>query len=227
MNLAVITCAKYSDAWPAFFGLLEKFWPDHPPVDLLTDELPREAPNGVSMVFHAGKGKPWCDVLRRYADVAGGSFLLMQEDFILSAPVRKGKLAMAERGVMEIGAGCFRVFPCPGPPDVSWPFVPRGEAYRVSCQAAVWSANYLRKLLQAIPNARTAADFELMGTPASNELPQAVMSVHRHHTPWPIEYICTAIVRGKWLPDAKRLCDEHGIEVDWSRREMWPEKVSA
>lgn len=225
MNLAVITCAAYSDCWPAFFALLEKFWPDHPEVDLLTDKFPKypkEPPDGANMMAFGsarGAGVSWCEVLKNYAEITEEPFLLMQEDFLLSAPVREDVLA-AKALMRDGNIGCVRLYPCPGPADGRTGHIERGERYRISLQAAIWSPTYLRHLLAAIPSAKTAADFELMGTPASAALPGDVMSWGREDTPWPIEYICSAITRGKWNPDAKRLCDQHGIEVDWTRREM-------
>lgn len=223
MNLVVITCAAYSDAWPGFFGLLEKFWPDHPLVHVLTDDTPAEGgcdARGDTIMTRVRGNASWCDVLRAYVNEATEPFLMMQEDFFLSAPVRADVIKRGERLLRDDRNGCVRVYPCPGPLDGRPGHIERGERYRISCQAALWTPHYLRQLLRAIPNARTAADFELMGTPASEFIEGAIMSWGRDDKPWPMEYICTAISRGKWNPDAKKLCDEHGIDVDWSRREF-------
>lgn len=222
MNLAVITCAAYSDAWPAFFGLLSKFWPDHPKIHLLTDYIDKSDWRKLHDhdLIHAGEGKSWCDVLRYYVANTDENFVLMQEDFTLSAPVRTEALKNAEEILNEYRAGCFRVYPCPGAPETSSYYVPSCAAYRISCQAAIWKPSYLRRLLRNMPSAKSAADFELQGSEVSRYIDGDVMSCHRLENPWPIEYICSAITRGKWNPDAKKLCDQHGIEVDWTRREF-------
>lgn len=222
MNLAVITCAAYSDCWPGFFGLLEKFWPEHPSVDLLTDTLPDSfaLPSYVLSVSASRVGASWCDVLRDYASIATESFCLMQEDFWLSAPVRTDAVKSAQY-INSFECLGVRLYPCPGGRgDMRLinddRFGIAGRDYLVSCQATIFNPKKLLELLNLIGSG-DAAKFEIEGSKICRFPVTAWM---RDVTPWPIEYICTAITRGKWNPDAKKLCDAHGIEVDWSRREM-------
>jgi len=220
VKIAMITCAAYSDAWPAFFGLLEKFWPDHPPVDLLTDETAPGVPVGIN-VEAAWKGASWCDVLSNYVTFADEPFLLMQEDFLISAPVRyqliDDALLTLETAPLT---GAVRVYPCPGA-ETAFGDSPRigiaGDSYRISCQATIWKPKFLRELLPAIGQG-TASHFEFHGSRWATALRKTVMAWMRESTPWPIEYICSSISRGKWNPDAKKLCEANGIEVDWSHR---------
>lgn len=235
MNLAVITCAAYSDAWPAFFGLLSKFWPDHPKVHLLTDVMPENfsIPEDVA-VMYAGPDKSWCEVLRCYVEQTLEPFLLIQEDLLLTASVDNGLINEARTALSALHPmiGGVRVYPCPGADsDLPWKlppskfikmdsigYVSRQAQYSVSCQATIFRPWALRRLLDCIHG--SAADFEIEGTKRYKDADWHMLSWKRDEKPWPVEYLCSAITRGKWNPDAKKLCDQHGIEVDWTRREF-------
>lgn len=220
MNLAVITCKAYSDVWPAFFGLLKRFWWEHPPVTLLTDEAAPGIPEYVTVV-EAGAGAQWCDVLAKYAETADEETLVMQEDFLLSAAVRPALIREAS-GELRGDVGGVRVYPCPGATLAMGPrlgIIDRKALYWTSCQATIFSPKFLRWLLPQIKG-RDAASFENEGSALSGKSDYMMMGWLREALPWPIEYICSAICRSRWDPTAKTLCDMHGITVDWSRRKF-------
>lgn len=210
MRIAVISCWKYRDAHNPFFALFKKFWPDCPyPVELISDteDQPLE----------------WCRVADNFAGFVRATtkepILLFQEDFFLNAPVRQD---LIERGLEQIkarNAGCVRLYPCPGSDedygDAHFGIVKRGAPYRISLQAAIWQPSYLYSIASRFS---TPQEFELQGTPYSNELPHEVLAFKRDVTPWPLSYECTAIVNGKWTQGAKKLCEANGISVDWSMR---------
>ena len=216
MNLAMISCEAYSDAWPPFFALLDKFWPDHPPVTLITDRVPSEAILPRSCAAFCVGNLSWCGILEAYALFQTKPFLLLQEDFFLTANV-KTELVAAALAQMGPNIGGVRLYPCPGG-GVSLESDRRigiaAQSYRISCQATIWRPQFLAELLSSI-GPGSAADFELKGSVICQGTMLAWM---RECHPWPIEYLCSAITRGKWTPDAKKLCDVHGIPVDWSRR---------
>lgn len=220
MKLAMISCAAYSDAWPPFFALLEKFWPDHPPVTLLTDTAPAgyEPPHGVTvrMTGNVADKRSWCERLAEYTRQQTEPFLLFQEDFFLNANVKTELIAAAESQLGPLIGG-VRIYPCPGggiPLSGDCRIGIAGHSYRVSCQATIWNPAFLVELLSAI-GPGTASDFELKGSRICDKTMLAWM---RESKPWPIEYLCTAIQRGEWMPDVKQFCESHGLEVDWTRR---------
>lgn len=223
MNLAVITCAAYSDAWNPFFQLLSKFWPDHPPVTLLTDDVDvLDVPANIR-TSEAGPGASWCDVLRAYVDEVCQPFLLLQEDFLLTAPVRTDLVESALVALSAESVGGVRLYPCPGGVASIEGGDPRiglaGPEYWLSCQATIFRPEFLRWALANIGTGSPSI-FEIGGSKLRARSTWNMLAWKRHEKPWPMEYLCSAITRGKWTQDAKRLCDEHGIEVDWTRREM-------
>lgn len=227
MIVAVASCWKYRDAWHPFFTLLNHFWPDHPDAYLASDQIrsgdQRMEWNAYMCPFHK---ETWRDVVYRLTEyVSDPHILLLQEDFFLNASVQTALVEHGRTLLQERGAGCVRLYPCPGgEQEIGDPYfaeVPRGTAYRVSCQAAIWDAGYLQKVLMAAGD-RSPADFEVLGTRAAEGFPEPVLAFKRAVEPWPIQYLCSAINRGLWNPDAKRLCDRLGIEADFTMRGFQP-----
>jgi hypothetical protein len=224
MKLAMISCQAYSDAWQPFIKLMDHFWPDHPDVTLLTDYIDAKVGEvchdcrGYRLIF-AGASRPWCGILEGFLKDCKEPILLMQEDFFINAEVRPDLIERGLEQMGKIGAGCVRLYPCPGGDeeygDRHFAIVPRGTRYRVSCQTALWNPVYLRKIASQF---RTPAEFEIEGTKLSDSLPEPVLAFKRNVQPWPLSYLCSAISRGEWNPAAKDLCESLNIYVDWTRR---------
>jgi hypothetical protein len=224
MILIVPTCYGYRDAWNPFFQLKKIFWPDCPfDTVLVTDQY--EVGHWSDQVFVVGHDEGWCKnlstAIRSTRFKNEDYFLMMQEDFFLNDPVDTEfvnyAIDLMER---DSDIGCFRLFPCPGPDIVSQQnpdmgFVSPGARYRISCQGAIWRKSYI---LQILDRCNTTMDFELKGTEISSYLQGVVLSITREKKRWPLPYLCTAIVRGGWHPDAIKLCKSHGIPVDSTRR---------
>ncbi len=223
----MISCWSYRDAWHPFLRLLDKFWPDHPrPVTLLTDQIEPgfefEASHPVQVYCGPTSQRwAWCTVLANFMTTCGdGPVLLFQEDFFLTSPVNVDLIEHAIEQMHAKSAGSVRLYPCPGAErDDGDPFygvIPRGTPYRISLQATIWRPSFLEAIARQFD---TAIEFELRGGPyADLYLGDEVLSFKRHMQPWPLEYLCTAIVQGEWSRDAKRFCELHEIPVDWSRR---------
>jgi hypothetical protein len=224
MRIAVISCAAYSDAWHPFFELLKLFWPNHPPTTLITDEvLGLQESGGADSVFiEQGKGQSsWGPRLGVFASqCANDPIVLFQEDFLLNAPVLTHLVDYGLAQMIKKNAGCCRLYPCPGADfdygDPYFGLVKPYTPYRISCQVAIWRPDYLEDIARG---SLGPSDFEIFGTQyASTRLTDPVLAWKRETEPWPMRYLCSAIGRGLWSQDAKRLCEKYGIEVDWSRR---------
>lgn len=206
MKIAIASCLKYRDAWGPFLALFGKFWPNCPyEVVLVTDS---DSP-----------GKPWCHVVSDFAAAQTQPILLMQEDLFLTAPVQKDLIERALGELRSQNAAMVRLYPCPGANeeygDRHFGRIAKGTAYRVSCQAAIWTPSALREIASHF---ETPAEFELAGTPLSDRFDAPFLAFKRDVHPWPMEYLCSAISRGKWNPDAITLCERHGIPLDRSMR---------
>lgn len=221
MRVAVVSCYAYRDAWKPFAGLFNKFWPDCPyDVETITDILKGWIPP-TRKAWSAGQDSSWCDVVSKYAALNNDNLLLMQEDLFLTAPVRQDLIEHALEQMKSRNAGMVRLYPCPGADedygDPHFGIVKKGSRYRISCQTGVWRPDYLHAIASRF---KTPAEFEIHGTEFAETLPDEVLAFKRDSGPWPMEYLCSGISRGKWNPDAKKLFEQHGISADYSLREM-------
>lgn len=208
MRIAIITCLQYSDAWQPFRDLFNKFWPD--------------CPYPLEWIYSSGQAeRTWCQDV---ADIGVGSepILLFQEDFFLIAPVRDDLIRYGLDQMQRRRAGAVRLYPCPGANqdygDPHFGLVKKGTRYRISCQASIWRPDFLRYIARRCNDHGEAADFETGGSRVAESLNDEVLAFKRDSGPWPIEYLCSAIAKGHWNPDALRLCERHKIPLDLSRR---------
>lgn len=223
MELIVASCFKYRDAWKPFCRLLKKFWPDCPyKTRLITDKLESGLWEGDS-VTEIGKDFGWGQNLLIGLEGQGSHVLLFQEDFFLTAPVWTSKISDYHKcAILHSHVGCLRLYPCPGA-DSEWPssadlgIVSKYQTYRISCQVAIWRTDYLKSILARFNDPR---DFEVFGSHISNLCDDVVLSVYREHLPWPVQYLCSAIGRGRWSKDAVKLCSENNLELDLKFREV-------
>jgi hypothetical protein len=151
--------------------------------------------------------------------VAEPYILVLLEDYLLSAPVDTEAIARLFGHMKEEGAACLRVMPVPGAPEADPGTgdvgeLPRGMPYRVSLQAAIWRRADLLELLRP---GETPWDFELRGTPRSDELEARFLGVVQGGLR-PLPYFITGVCKGLWLRDALALCRREGIPVDGSAR---------
>lgn len=220
MRVAVISCWKYRDAWQPFFALFRKFWPDCPYSLVLVSDYIGTSRIDCATYTHPGS---WCEVLAAFCGSSDERFLLFQEDMFLNSPVSNHLINRGFSQMNERNSGMVRLYPCPGGDedcgDEHFGIVPRGTPYRISCQASIWRPNYLYDIASRF---NTPSEFEINGSRFADTLPDPVLAFRRDVQPWPLSYLCSAISRGLWNPAAKRLCDEHGIENDWTMRGFQP-----
>lgn len=222
MKIAVITCYAYRDCWKPFVSLFRKFWPDCPhELWLVTDRNDRSIELPDVQVFEYDA--TWTEVLGAFASEQDESLMLCQEDFLFTAPVDANAIYRALDRLEHFQAGCVRLYPCPGAEtdfgDPEFGAIAQGVPYRISCMAALWDPEYLTSICSDV-GPGSAADFELKGSRESNTYANPILGWKRDVKPWCIQHLASAIGRGKWDPNAKKLCEEHGIEVDWTMREF-------
>lgn len=237
-RLAVLvnTCDKFEDCWDPFFSLWRKFGLreiDHSV--FLNTERKTFSSTGVTIrslrVCEANgwaEAKPptwsWC--LEKALDAIPEEFVLyLQEDYFLTEPIDEGRLAALLRWMAaHPDAGCVRV-DCagksvPGPEpgvrtcDPTW-------WYFVTCQAAVWRKGVLRGLLRGHED---AWQFERWASKRARLTGCQFFALEPENGRWPVRYLKTGVIQGKWYEPVVPLFREHGIETDFSRRGFYEGK---
>jgi hypothetical protein len=219
----IVSCDKYQDLWQPFFTLFFKYWPECPyPVYLLSNYSVFPDPR-VKMIT-VGEDKDWSSGLATaLQQILQPYVILLLEDYLLTRPVDTAKIQALATYIRQKKAGYLRLFPCPGPdapcadnPDMGE--ILRGSPYRLSTQAAIWDRQVLSGLLR---EGETPGELEVFGSRRTDTLDVPFLSVKRDDSNiYPISYFCTAVVRGKWVPAAVRLCRNEGIQVDLGIRPL-------
>ena len=156
--------------------------------------------------------------------------IFILEDLLITNHIETKRIEELLHYMIDKKAACLRLYPCPGPdtPCNDNPFVGeivKGAPYRSSTMVAIWDKDILFNLLK---NGETAWEFELIGTNRSNLINSPFLSVKRdnnipleYNSNIPIRYICTAITRGKWMPEVPDFLNKEGIHIDFSQRGFW------
>lgn len=219
----VVSCDKYQDLWKPFFTLFFKYWQDCPyPVYLGSNHSVYNDSRIKTITI--GDDKDWSSGFRKILEQIPHPYvILLLEDYLLKQQVNNDRIQALAAYMKRKMAGCLRLFPCPGPDVPCNDNIEVGEIlkesdYRLSLQAAIWDKQVLLRLLQA---GETPWQLEVRGSKRTDTMETSFLSVKRNsdHN-YPIPYFCTAVVRGKWIPDAVELCKKEGINIDLTIRPL-------
>lgn len=224
MNVVVPTCYSYRDTVVPFYRLFKKFWPDCKYDLWFISDHKDNTKEPISTVI-LGRDLGWAGNLLKGLEVLTGEgadeednyVLLMQDDFFICDEVDSDGIENALEFIKaDTKRVCVRLYPCPGP-DGEYNYllgrIAKSADYRVSCQAAIWRADVLKDILSNV--GVSAASFEIEGT--LNRPEGEFYSLYRDKK-YVLSYICSAITRGQWNPDAIELCIKNGIPIDTSLR---------
>ncbi|MHC4875100.1 MAG: hypothetical protein ACYTGL_01300 [Planctomycetota bacterium] len=221
--VVVSSCDAYSDAWPPFVELFDRYWPDCPwPVSWIGNEQTIEHPR--IQPFPVGEDRGWASNLLALLDERQPqSIIYLQEDYYLQTPVDSKLLQSVVDFGRQSGVGFIRLA---GTPEPDLPFenpfglqeLSRGLKFRCSLQAAWWDTAVLRELL--VPG-ENGWQMEIDGSRRSDALPQPFLATPSDR-PLLDYFRETAILKGKWMPGALALCRREGIRVDTGHRPVHP-----
>jgi len=226
---------SFADTWEPFFHLLADFWPQSNPVILNTERAPfthASVPITCTQVAREGEARiPWGECMLRALDhIPTETFVYLQDDYFLYAPVLTEIVDEAARIVHAENLDCLRLMECGGagpyePTDYSSLLsVSRTARYRISLQAALWTKTGMRRYLRSH---ESPWEMEVWGSKRAARIDGRIWAVNRdvysETTKQVIPYIPTGIVRGQWERSiVEGLFAEHGIEVPHEVRGWLP-----
>ncbi len=225
MKIAIVvsSCDAFFDCWRPFAFFFRKFWGDCPfPVYLVVNEL--RIQSALIRARAVGADRGWASNMQiALPQIQESHVLYFQEDYFLSAPVRREQLAADLAYAMEhkVDSFCFRarsdLEPDFQPINDRFGIVPRESDGRTRCQVTLWKRDALLSVLRAGEN---AWDMEARGSERTREM--LALSYSTRENPV-IPYLMSAIVRGLWTPEALQLCREHGVTITPNFRETYSE----
>jgi len=222
-SVLVVSCDKYQDIWKPFFTLFFRYWHDCPYPIYLGSNQRIYADQRVKTIA-VGDDKDWSSGFRKMLEQIPQPYvILLLEDYLLKQRVDGDRIQALAVYMKRKMAGCLRLFPCPGPDvpcndNIDIGEILKGSDYRLSLQAAIWDKQVLLRLLVA---GETPWQLEVRGSKRTDTMETSFLSVKRNSdNNYPIPYFCTAVVRGKWVPDAVELCKKEGIDIDLTTRPL-------
>jgi len=217
----------FADCWDPFYHGLRKYWPDCPyEVAFITNF--KEINLGSAQAIKVGTDRGWSDNMLTALEQIESSFILYaQEDYWINQRVDTKTISDYVELLIKDKADYIRLYPAP-PPDLDYlederlGILADDAPYRTSLQMALWRKSVLKNLIKSGEN---PWQFEVDGTLRSRSCSSRFMCVktidnQRHHG---INYVCTAINKGKWSRAAKRYAQAEGLDIDFSNRpnETW------
>lgn len=227
----------FEDCWAPFFTLFDRFGGElrSLPIYLNTERREFAWPGldvRTTCVWPPDEAvRPtWSECFRRAVESIPEPYILyFQEDYFLNCEI---DTAATARAFAELQANpdvsvayLFRVGPlytrsCPYN-DLLVQVVPPSR-YLASTQCAIWRKTFLLSLLRDWENGWM---FEIFGSLRARTLKEKFLAVRPEiaDSSPVVDYIYTGVIKGKWRKDCIPLFQQHGIEVDFSRRGMYRE----
>lgn len=235
MKTAVIipTMDRNWDVMSVFWPLFGKQWQDCP-WDVYSafngrDQRPFPPLLTQSRVYEVFCQDPgWAATVRELMRASGADrFLYLQDDYWLTKKVDTAELEDLARIMEELNGDYLRLYPHDGVvgyPNCRRPVGPTlpNRRYSISLQASLWTRSFLEKCLDLVPDIWA---FEPGITDRIDWDRHKILSVADRYKP--LDYICTAVVRGKYDPGAVEYCKKHGVHIPDNGREVWPCNLSS
>jgi hypothetical protein len=203
LAILIVSCDKYSDLWPIFFGCFFKNWPDCPYNIYLVSNYKVFADRRVETLL-VGEDIDYSSSLIKAVTMLDYEYIFpMVEDYFVSNKVSTanieeyfGELVQSRASYLKM----VRSYPLSYEEnDSRIGYVSNNVKYRVSVSAAIWNREMLLKFL--VPG-ESAWDIERHGAKRSDDLEINVMAI-RFSSKFadPFDYV-HGVVGGKWFWEA-------------------------
>ena len=211
--IVVSSCDAFFDAWRPFAFFFRQHWNDCPfPVYLIVNKL-RVRSDSIRAIS-VGPDRNWASNMKiALAQIDAPRVLYLQEDYFLSAPVRREQLAadLAYAFEHDVDSFCLRARSqreaAFEPVNERFGIVPRESDGRTRCQPTVWKREQLLSILR---DGETAWEMEARGSERTRDM-LAISYSTRENVSLP--YLMSAIVRGLWTPEALAMCEKNGFSI--------------
>jgi hypothetical protein len=213
VTIVVSSCDAFFDCWRPFAFFFRKYWPACPfPVYLIVNEL--EVRSQSIRVIRTGPDRGWASNMQLALEEISTPYLLyMQEDYFLTAPVRREQLAADFTYAFDhdVDSFCLRARtkrePDFQPINEHFGVVPRDSDGRTRAQTTLWKRE---SLLSALRDGETAWEMEARGSERTRDMLALSYSTRENAS---LPYLMSAIVRGLWTPEALAMCRENNVSI--------------
>ena len=204
--LLVISCDKYSDLWPIYFGSLFKYWPDCPLKIYLGSNYKTYDHKDVTMINVGEDSDYSSNLAAMISEVEEKYVVTTVEDIFISAPVDEELLFSYFQEFFDNNGAYLKLlytYPVGYDKDASrrTASLPEDVRYRLGMGTSLWNKKILEKSL--VPG-MSAWILEKEGE-FGRDIPAGdVYSINYHFSGGvPFQYV-HGVVKGAWIRDAVR-----------------------
>ncbi len=230
-SVLISSCDNFSDCWDPYFHGLKKYWPDCPyDVYIITNYL--DIKGDLVRAIKVGEDRGWANnMLLALKYVKAPYILYTHEDFWIKTRVDTNVIEDYIRLIEMDKADYVGLYPgskpyIPFALDGRLNVISDSALYRTSLQVALWRKKVLEDL---IVEGENPWQFEILGTERSKHFEIKFLSVKRFHDEnnapyhFGINYVCTAINKGRWSKEALQYAESEGLTIDFTNRphEKW------
>lgn len=179
--MKIVIQAHRPEFLPATLHFLDKFWPKHPEVVVIT--WPPHRPNVKVPVVYLGRDRNYASNMIEFFDrhYREKYFIHLHEDYVLRHPVDQSVFQAAVKLIQHPNVCCVRLSkrwtPQNAPSlkeDKRFRVLRKGQHYCFSHQVAMWQASVYRGLLR---HRETAWQTETRGTTRTRNVKQTFLGV--------------------------------------------------
>lgn len=216
--MLVISCDKYSDLWPIFFGCWFKYWPNCPLKIYLGSNFKKYDHKDITMI-NIGEDSDYSSNLSAMVDKIDEEYLILTvEDVFLSGPVDEGNLFLYFKEFFDNDAAYLKLqdtYPVGYHKDITirTASIASNIKYRLGMGLSFWNKGVLKENL--VPG-MSAWDMEKMGEFGRDIPARDVYAVNYHFSgALPFQYV-HGVIKGTWIRNA----------IPWLVKEGYQELLS-
>jgi len=226
IGILVSSCDEYADLWDPFFQCFQKHWSDcELPIYLMSNS--KVFPNNIVKTLTTNHFKDWSSEMSQILDQYPHEYLLyIQDDYLFTGKVENVIINRLIDIMITYSAGYLRLYPHPGKRKSIQIYgnneileLVKGSPFVTSLQISLWHTQTFKNLLVS---GETIWDFEKYSPSRTIKLKRNLYSVPRieeiANRVYAINYVCTAVRKGKWRKDAVEYCYQNNISIDLSQR---------
>ena len=217
LSIFVDSFDGYSDVWDTFFLIFKHYWNDCIfPIYLVSNNLSYK--DKKVKVIRTGDEIDWFTRTKRALNTIKDDYVLfMLEDYFISKKINNDDFLsiidyMKKNDIFYYRLSTSNII---SKGDTYIQSVPKNQRYAISLQPAVWKRETLLNIINSIPDAKTAWDFEVYFT-----------KIYHSNMPYDefIPGICydsrdilgykNGILQGKWIRDTIKYYKKINIKID-------------
>ena len=217
-SVVISSCDTRNDIWHPFFTLFFRYWPDCPfPIYLISNYKKYNDPR--VKTISVGEDRGWATNMKTALKQIPTPYVLaMLDDLFLEKNTNTNYIKSLVNHAQNNSIGYIGLVPFF---DIDKDYT---DAFnlgrisksvdRISHRASLWDKKVLSSLLV---DGENVIQMEIEGSKRSHSVTAPFLSVKE-----PVMYyhVRSAIIRGKWMCDAVKLCRKEGIKLDFDKRSI-------